>query len=179
MSKYGVFSGPYFPVFGLNMEKYCLSFRPEKTPYLELSTQCSGLKASLKKIFLYFFQGWKSIYWFKAFSKYNSFESYTKSASFFLILRVDSIIKYFGSQCCSELNKAFGIFTQNCFYTISFILSLTFAPIFNEASNELERTNSRSTFILISVYSELLFLSLTISSLQLLFRGCYHYCGYI
>lgn len=97
------------------------------------------------------------MYWFKAFSKYNSFESYTKSASFFLILRVDSIIKYFGSQCCSELNKAFGIFTQNCFYTISFILSLTFAPIFNEASNELERTNSRSTFILISVYSELLF----------------------
>ena len=30
VSKYGVFPGPYFPVFGLNTGKY----RPEKTPYL-------------------------------------------------------------------------------------------------------------------------------------------------
>ena len=30
-SKYGVFSGPYFPIFGLNTEKY----GPEKTPYLD------------------------------------------------------------------------------------------------------------------------------------------------
>ena len=29
VSKYGVFSGPYFPVFGLNKGKY----GPEKTPY--------------------------------------------------------------------------------------------------------------------------------------------------
>ena len=29
--KYGVFSGPYFPVFGLNTGKY----GPEKTPYLD------------------------------------------------------------------------------------------------------------------------------------------------
>ena len=31
VSKYGVFSGPYFPVFGLNTEKY----GPEKTAYLD------------------------------------------------------------------------------------------------------------------------------------------------
>ena len=31
MPKYGVFSGPYFPVFGLNAGKY----GPEKTPYLD------------------------------------------------------------------------------------------------------------------------------------------------
>ena len=31
VSKYGAFSGPHFPVLGLNMEKY----RPEKTPYLD------------------------------------------------------------------------------------------------------------------------------------------------
>ena len=31
MSKYGVICGPYFPVFGLNTEKY----RPEITPYLD------------------------------------------------------------------------------------------------------------------------------------------------
>ena len=31
MSKYGVFSGPYFPVFGLNTEKY----EPEKTLYMD------------------------------------------------------------------------------------------------------------------------------------------------
>ena len=29
--KYGAFSDPYFPVFGLNTEKY----GPEKTPYLD------------------------------------------------------------------------------------------------------------------------------------------------
>ena len=32
MSKYEVFSGPYFAIFGLNREKY----GPEKTPYLDI-----------------------------------------------------------------------------------------------------------------------------------------------
>ena len=31
VSKYGVFSGPCFPVFGLNTGKY----EPEKAPYLD------------------------------------------------------------------------------------------------------------------------------------------------
>ena len=31
VSKYGVFTGPYFPAFGLNTGKY----GPEKTPYLD------------------------------------------------------------------------------------------------------------------------------------------------
>ena len=31
VSKCGVISGPYFPVFGLNTGKY----RPERTPYLD------------------------------------------------------------------------------------------------------------------------------------------------
>ena len=45
VSKYGVFSGPYFPAFGLNTEKYFVSYfvfspnvgkyGPEKTPYLD------------------------------------------------------------------------------------------------------------------------------------------------
>ena len=41
MSKYGVFSGPYFPAFGLNMERYKVfipnagKYGPEKTPYLD------------------------------------------------------------------------------------------------------------------------------------------------
>ena len=44
MSKYGVFSAPYFPAFGLNRERYFVSPRiesnvgkygPEKTPYLD------------------------------------------------------------------------------------------------------------------------------------------------
>ena len=43
VSKYGVFSGPYFPAFGLNTERYSLSLRIQsecgkirtrKTPYL-------------------------------------------------------------------------------------------------------------------------------------------------
>ena len=44
VSRYGVFSGPYFPVFGLNTERYSVSLRiqsecgkigPEKTSYLD------------------------------------------------------------------------------------------------------------------------------------------------
>ena len=44
MSKYGVFSGPYFLVFGLNTEIYSIisifspntgKYGPEKTPYLD------------------------------------------------------------------------------------------------------------------------------------------------
>ena len=46
VSKYGVFSGPYFPVFRQNTEIYSVNlhiqseYRPEKTPYWTLSTQC-------------------------------------------------------------------------------------------------------------------------------------------
>ena len=43
VSKYGVFSGPYFPAFGLNTERYCSIFSPntakygpEKIPYLDI-----------------------------------------------------------------------------------------------------------------------------------------------
>ena len=46
MSKYGVISGPYFPVFGLNAGIY----GPEITPYLELFTQWKLLQASQIKI---------------------------------------------------------------------------------------------------------------------------------
>ena len=44
MSKYAVFSGPYFPPSGLNTERYsvslsirseCGKYGPEKTPYLD------------------------------------------------------------------------------------------------------------------------------------------------
>ena len=38
VSKYGVFSGPYFPVFGLNMDIYGVNLRiepAEKTPHLD------------------------------------------------------------------------------------------------------------------------------------------------
>ena len=43
MSKYGVLSGPYFPAFGLNTERYDLfvfsrnagKYGPGKTPYLD------------------------------------------------------------------------------------------------------------------------------------------------
>ena len=41
MSKYGVFSGPYFPEFRLNTERYGVfspnrgKYGPEKTPYLD------------------------------------------------------------------------------------------------------------------------------------------------
>ena len=41
MSKYGIYFGPYFPIFGLKVEKYFSvfsanagKFGPEKTPYL-------------------------------------------------------------------------------------------------------------------------------------------------
>ena len=46
VSKYGVFTGPYFPVFGLNKEFYSVNlsvfilntgkYGPEKTPYMDI-----------------------------------------------------------------------------------------------------------------------------------------------
>ena len=41
MSKYGVFSGPYFPEFGLNTGKY----GPEETPYLDAFHAVQGKRA--------------------------------------------------------------------------------------------------------------------------------------
>ena len=46
-SKYGVFSGPYFPVFGLNTGKY----GPEKTPYLDTSHAVSVFLKSQVNIY--------------------------------------------------------------------------------------------------------------------------------
>ena len=44
MFRYGVFSGPYFPVFGLNTGKY----RPEETPYRSSHRRCSVKKGVLR-----------------------------------------------------------------------------------------------------------------------------------
>ena len=57
MPKYGFFSGPYFPVFGLNTEIYGVNLRvqskygkygPEKTPDLDtfhaVTSLCNALK---------------------------------------------------------------------------------------------------------------------------------------
>ena len=35
VSKYGVFSGLYFPAFGLNTDQNVEKYGPEKTPYLD------------------------------------------------------------------------------------------------------------------------------------------------
>ena len=43
MSRYGVFSGPYFPVFGLNTGKY----GPEEIPYRSSHRRCSVKKGVL------------------------------------------------------------------------------------------------------------------------------------
>ena len=43
MSKYGVVSGPYFPVFGLDTGKY----GPEVTPYLDTFHAVKGAVKSL------------------------------------------------------------------------------------------------------------------------------------
>ena len=45
MSNYGVISGPYFPIFGLNTEKY----GPEITPYLDIS---DAMKKPLSEMFV-------------------------------------------------------------------------------------------------------------------------------
>ena len=54
LSKYGLFSGPYFPAFGLNTERYsvslriqseCGKMRTEKLRIWTLSTQCSDPEA--------------------------------------------------------------------------------------------------------------------------------------
>ena len=47
MPIYGVFSGPYFPVFGLNTGKY----GPEKTPYLEIFCAVAASELDFRKNF--------------------------------------------------------------------------------------------------------------------------------
>ena len=53
VSKYGVFSGSYFPVFSPNMGKY----GPEKTPHLDIfhAVESSGKKHASVVMFLAFF----------------------------------------------------------------------------------------------------------------------------
>ena len=46
MPKYGVISGPYFPIFGLNTGKY----GPEITPYLDTFHAVSGSKIAQHQI---------------------------------------------------------------------------------------------------------------------------------
>ena len=63
VSKYGVFSGPYFPVFRVNAEIY----GPEKTPYLD----------TFHEVFNNFFVGWvrTSVRTFRSFKNMCSFFS--------------------------------------------------------------------------------------------------------
>ena len=46
MSKYGVFSGPYFPTFGLNMERYGVS--------LCIQSECGKIQARKNSVFAHF-----------------------------------------------------------------------------------------------------------------------------
>ena len=48
MSKYGVISDPYFPIFGLNTGKY----GPEITPYLDTFHAVQGKVAPLELLLL-------------------------------------------------------------------------------------------------------------------------------
>ena len=50
MSKYGIFSGPYFPVFGPNTRKY----GPKKTPYLDTFHTVDKLQICLINVNLYY-----------------------------------------------------------------------------------------------------------------------------
>ena len=65
MSKYRVFSGPYFPVFGLNAGKYGPEksvnlriqseygkYRPEKNPYLDIFHVMTSSLVCFNKIFV-------------------------------------------------------------------------------------------------------------------------------
>ena len=46
VSKYGVFSGPYFPAFGLNAEKYGVSLR--------IQSECGKIQARKNSVFEHF-----------------------------------------------------------------------------------------------------------------------------
>ena len=48
VSKYGIFSGPYFPVFGMNTRKY----GPQKTPYLNTFQSAKDYKFGRKLHYL-------------------------------------------------------------------------------------------------------------------------------
>ena len=58
MSKYGVFCGPYFPVFGLHMEIYEAfssntgKYRPEKKPYLNTYYETGETKIAARLLII-------------------------------------------------------------------------------------------------------------------------------
>ena len=63
MSKYGVFSGPYFLVFSPNQFVFSPNtgkYRPEKTPYLDTFTQCKFQLT--KKLFADFEQSARTVH---------------------------------------------------------------------------------------------------------------------
>ena len=51
VSKYGVFSGLYFPVFGLNTERYSIS--------LHIQSQCAKIRTRKNSVFGHF---WRNVY---------------------------------------------------------------------------------------------------------------------
>ena len=64
MSKYGVFSGPYFPVFGLNKERYSVSLR--------IQSECGKIRTRRNSVFRHFLRSERPDIqgeWFKASTK--------------------------------------------------------------------------------------------------------------
>ena len=53
MSKYGVFSGPYFPVLGLNTERYEVSLR--------IQSECGKIQTRKNSVFEHFSRSVNSI----------------------------------------------------------------------------------------------------------------------
>ena len=64
VSKYGVFSGPYFPVFGLNKERYSVSLR--------IQSECGKIRTRRNSVFRHFLRSERPDIqgeWFKASTK--------------------------------------------------------------------------------------------------------------
>ena len=139
VSKYGIFSGPYFPSFGLNMEKY----GPGKTPYLDTFRavdfiwegrlfQIFGPK-TLKLLSPYFTWFGLVILRFKAFC-FDFFESDNLKMSDYLLscifLNTDNVISLFSlwfSLLCLKLGG--GCFRHHC--TTVAKLSLIYSPFYS------------------------------------------------
>ena len=57
MSKYRVFSGPYFPVFGLNTERYSV--------FLRIQSECRKIRTRKNSVFGHFSGGFYAIRFMK------------------------------------------------------------------------------------------------------------------
>ena len=114
VSKYGVFSGPYFPLFWMNSENYSLNFRIQ-SKYRKIWTRKNA-------VFGHFSRSVGHICWRNASWKISSFlkwEFLCKKTAHKFLVAIHFYIDFW-----SEILTDMPIFGPNCYYNMEIIVLL-------------------------------------------------------